>query len=106
MFEKASYCLWFSFAFLNWLFSLLYKSSVKISGVHGFLIFIVKNKQNKSLTMTITTYSNVTTYTGKLSQSYKIHDESTLLADFELDSATRLSSVICTQLKCSAAITD
>ena len=55
--------------------------------------------------MTITTYSNVTTY--KLSQiSYKIHDESTLLADFEPDSATRLSSVICTQLKCSAAITD
>lgn len=31
---------------------------------------------------------------------------STLLADFEFDSATRLSSVICTQLKCSAAITD
>lgn len=54
--------------------------------------------------MTITTYSNVTTY--KLSQSYKMHDESTLLAAFEPDSATRLSSVICTHLKCSAAITD
>ena len=39
-------------------------------------------------------------------QITELSTENTLFAAFESDSATRLSSVMCTQLKCWAAITD